>query len=41
MRYLGHTDRFSFDLDPNQPALFALSPTKLPPQDLLAALQAR
>jgi len=36
--YLGHTDRIRFRLDPWQPALFALTPEKLPAESIIAAL---
>jgi len=38
--YLGHTDRLRFRLDPWQPALFALTPEKLPPESIVTALSA-
>ncbi|MDO8544027.1 MAG: beta-galactosidase [Opitutaceae bacterium] len=37
-RYVGHTDRFSFTLDPWQPSLFAVSPRKIESADLVGWL---
>jgi hypothetical protein len=37
-KYLGHTDRLRFTLDPWQPSLFALLPTQVPPASVVADL---
>ncbi|MGA2656810.1 MAG: beta-galactosidase [Verrucomicrobiota bacterium] len=39
-KYLGRTDRIRFQLDPWQPALFALTEEKLPPESIVASLSA-
>ena len=37
-RYLGHTDRLRFSLDPWQPSVFALTQDRLPAESIVAAL---
>ena len=37
-KYLGHTDRFTFLLDPWQPSLFALLPQPVAPFALISQL---
>jgi hypothetical protein len=40
-RYLGHVDRLQFTLDPWRPALFALTFTKLPAEEVLKLLSSK
>jgi hypothetical protein len=38
-KYLGHTDHFTFTIDPWQPSLFALTQLRLPEKDIVEVLQ--
>jgi len=40
-KYLGHTDRIRFTLDPWQPSLFAITKDKLPAETIVEALSTR
>lgn len=40
-KYLGHTDRVQFTLDPWQPSLFALTQQKLEPETIVSSLSAQ